>query len=194
VFASPRVKNRPPFLSQVEPGGQKTRAAATVVLLLAVVAMGMPLVSAPATGHAARVGASPSPLSANVTYSDLGGSWNCGQGHQTFQFFGHVEGGVAPYDYNWTFGDGTNSSAAPSPTHSFARFGQFVVNISVRDAAGSVLKASVSPVWGIPLYCSGSTQLGPLGLFGVALYVILILAIVLGAALLVRARRRRQLP
>jgi len=178
----------------VEAGGPKARVVATVALLLAIVAMGVPLAAAPATAHAPRVGAAPTSLSANVTYSDLGGSWNCGQGHQTFQFFGHVEGGVAPYEYNWTFGDGTNSSAAPSPTHSFSRFGQFVVNISVRDSAGSSLKASVSPVWGIPLYCSGSTQLGPLGLFGVALYVILILAIVLGAALLLRARRRRPLP
>lgn len=165
---------------------------ACFLALLAISAVPGPAAAGPVHGIAA---ASSSPLSANVSYSDLGGSWNCGQGHQTFVFFGNVTGGVAPYQYNWTFGDGSPPSSTPTPTHTFDRFGQFVVNVSVRDSAGSWLNASVNPVWAISSACSGATdELGPLGVFGVALYGLLILAMVLGVVLLLRVRRRRPLP
>ncbi len=137
----------------------------------------------------------PDPLSANLSYSDLGGAWNCGQGHETFVFFSNVAGGVEPYTYNWTFGDGSPASAMATPTHTFARFAQFVVNVSIRDSTGAWLNASVSPSWAIPAACAGSTTwLGPLGVFGVALYIALLLALVLGAALVYRVRRRRPWP
>jgi hypothetical protein len=148
-----------------------------------------------ATGHPEAPSASGAPLTVNVTYADLGGSWNCGQGHQTFEFYGNVEGGLEPYSYNWTFGDGSPASSDPTPTHTFETFGEFVVNVSVRDDAGTILHASVSPVWGIPDFCSAApSSYGPLGVFGLALYAALILAILLGVVLLIRVRRRRPLP
>ncbi len=97
--------------------------------------------------------------------------------------------------YNWTFGDGTPASSTATPTHTFSRFGQFIVNVSVEDAAGHWLNASVGPNWVISDACVGSTtDLGPLGVFGVALYVALVLAMILGVALLLRVRRRRPPP
>ena len=135
----------------------------------------MPTAAGP--GSFVAPSASP-PLAANVSYSDLGGQWNCGQGHETFVFFGNITGGVVPYLYNWTFGDGTPASSTATPTHTFSRFGQFIVNVSVEDAAGHWLNASVGPNWAISDACVGSTtDLGPLGVFGVALYVALVLAI-----------------
>jgi hypothetical protein len=167
---------------------------ATAAVLIALFVVSVPIGTAGAV--AAHPGALPSSstLSANVTYLDLGGDWNCGQGHQTFEFFGNVAGGEAPYTYNWTFGDGTNGSQIASPSHTFSRIGQFVVNVSIRDSAGTFLNASISPVWGISDVCTGASELGPLGAFGVALYAALILAIVLGAFLAIRVRRRRPPP
>jgi PKD domain len=194
VFAAPRVKSGAPLPPQVGARRPSIRTAVSAVILLVVIGASLPMASGGAVGHPVRSESTGSSLSANVTYDDLGGSWNCGQGYQTFEFFGHVAGGVAPYTYNWTFGDGTNASAVASPTHTFSRFGQFLVNVSVRDSAGTWLNASVSPVWGIPLFCSSPPVLSPLGVFGLALYLALIFAIVIGAFLLVRARRRRPLP
>lgn len=175
-------------------GGSRVAVAVAAASLIAVLAFA--LLPAAASGPGPRGGGlvQPPALSANVTYQDMGGSWNCGQGHQSFQFFGNVQGGVAPYTYNWTFGDGSPNSSNASPTHTYLRFGQFVVNVSIRDHAGAFLNASVIPYWGISDACTGSTALGPLGVFGVALYAALLLAIILGAILVIRIRRRRPPP
>jgi len=170
------------------------RVACVAVALLASLAFSAPVGFADATGPSGTSPAPPGQLTADVTYADLGGNWNCGQGHQTFEFYGNVEGGLQPYSYNWTFGDGSLPSSDPSPMHTFERFGEFVVNVSVRDDTGAWLNASVSPIWGISQVCSGSTSFGPLGVWGVALYGALILAILLGVVLVIRVRRRRPPP
>jgi len=45
-----------------------------------------------------------------------------------------ISGGMAPYTYSWTFGDGTDSTAA-APTHTYADPGVPVTRVKVIDAA-----------------------------------------------------------
>ncbi|MHA1674253.1 MAG: PKD domain-containing protein [Promethearchaeota archaeon] len=49
-----------------------------------------------------------------------------------------IEGGVAPYIYNWNFGDGTGNSSIPSPLHTYFIFGEFIVSLTVTDDEGNV--------------------------------------------------------
>jgi PKD repeat protein len=51
-------------------------------------------------------------------------------------------GGVAPFSYYWSFGDG-GSSPAQNPVHVFAADGYFVVQVWVNDSAGQSAKASL---------------------------------------------------
>jgi PKD repeat protein len=46
-------------------------------------------------------------------------------------------GGLPPYSFNWTFGDGSTSTAQ-NPTHSYSALGTYDVNVTVSDGAGSV--------------------------------------------------------
>ncbi len=47
----------------------------------------------------------------------------------------NVAGGLGPYTYNWSFGDGTQSSQ-PDPQHSYAKTGTYAVTLKVTDAVG----------------------------------------------------------
>ncbi len=48
------------------------------------------------------------------------------------QFAANVSGGVPPYQWWWTFGDGTGS-AEPSPVHAFAASGVYSITVQVND-------------------------------------------------------------
>lgn len=52
-------------------------------------------------------------------------------------------GGVAPFTYHWSFGDG-GSSAAPGPNHDYASDGDYLVQVWVNDSAGHSVHASRS--------------------------------------------------
>lgn len=58
------------------------------------------------------------------------------------QFSATFQGGVSPYNYTWTFGDGAGSSAA-APSHTYAALGNHTVTLQVRDAAGHSRNASI---------------------------------------------------
>jgi PKD repeat protein len=51
------------------------------------------------------------------------------------EFFGSAEGGTAPYEWAWSFGDGSTSSVE-NATHVYDLEGNFAVNLTVTDAAG----------------------------------------------------------
>lgn len=54
----------------------------------------------------------------------------------------NVSGGLGPYSYRWSFGDGASSSAA-FPTHAYAQPGEYTSNLSVSDAVGHTVNGSV---------------------------------------------------
>jgi PKD repeat protein len=95
-----------------------------------------------------------------------------------------ASGGLPPYEYAWTFGDG-NRSAVRSPAHEYLRVGTYVVQVTVTDQSGdtstNVLSVTVSAV---------STHPGPSDLVEI-LAIVVGIALVVGVYLiLVRLRRR----
>ncbi|PJB57150.1 MAG: hypothetical protein CO098_12345, partial [Bacteroidetes bacterium CG_4_9_14_3_um_filter_41_19] len=61
---------------------------------------------------------------------------NCG----TVTFTSTVSGGIEPYQYEWTFNDGTPNSTEANPIHQFASYGNasedFTVELAIIDASG----------------------------------------------------------
>ncbi|MDE1881517.1 MAG: PKD domain-containing protein, partial [Euryarchaeota archaeon] len=72
----------------------------------------------------------------------------------TVAFTSTVDGGVAPYTYAWTFGDGAPVSGSPTPVHTYNASGTFTVQLSVTDSSGTSTGANVVVIVG-----SGSVPL-----------------------------------
>ena len=67
--------------------------------------------------------------------------------------------GNQPFQYNWSFGDGS-SSTEPNPKHSYSEPGRYEVQLSVANPAGSDRKTMVVIVERIEAsYCSELTEL-----------------------------------
>ncbi|TMI13991.1 PKD domain-containing protein [Candidatus Bathyarchaeota archaeon] len=64
---------------------------------------------------------------------------------QTVTFTSTVTGGVTPYTYSWTFGDG-GTSAVANPTHAYASAGSFTVTLTVTDTSIPAQTATASHV------------------------------------------------
>ena len=58
-------------------------------------------------------------------------------------FAGTVTGGVPPYTYAWTFGDGGTSTASLTPAYTYKDNGTFTATLTVTDSKGSINSASV---------------------------------------------------
>ncbi|HLM91826.1 MAG TPA: PKD domain-containing protein [Thermoplasmata archaeon] len=69
------------------------------------------------------------PFSANATATPLNGSTPL-----AVHFSASAHGGMTPYTYAWEFGDGVAGSG-PSPTHTYARGGNFTAVVWVNDSA-----------------------------------------------------------
>lgn len=80
------------------------------------------------------------------------------------QFSGTGLGGVPPFSYNWSFGDGGASSAA-SPSHAFNSIGSYTVQLALRDAANHSARASLplSVVTGLSCSASASSSATDVG-------------------------------
>jgi hypothetical protein len=65
----------------------------------------------------------------------------------TYSFVTQVSGGVAPYDIQWTFGDGTSGSAVAGSTisHVYTVAGTYEPTLRVTDAHGTVVVTHVAP-------------------------------------------------
>ncbi|MCI4318344.1 MAG: PKD domain-containing protein, partial [Thermoplasmata archaeon] len=71
--------------------------------------------------------------------------------NQTTFFQANIVGGVTPYSYDWSFGDGTTSTWA-APQHVYARPGSYTASVTIRDLSGQSAQASFAlPVGTIPL-------------------------------------------
>ncbi|HUJ77510.1 MAG TPA: PKD domain-containing protein, partial [Thermoplasmata archaeon] len=55
-----------------------------------------------------------------------------------------VTGGIAPYAYSWTFGDGGSSSTGPEVAHTYSSPGTFAVDVTVTDRTGSVARQTTN--------------------------------------------------
>jgi PKD repeat protein len=58
-------------------------------------------------------------------------------------FSSQVSGGVSPYSYRWSFGDGSSSSDQ-KPAHSYQKPGSYTATLTVIDNSGSQQSASVT--------------------------------------------------
>jgi PKD repeat protein len=58
-------------------------------------------------------------------------------------FAGSAQGGVSPYSYQWSFGDGQISSLQ-SPAHSYANPGTYIAVLTITDNSGAHGSSSVS--------------------------------------------------
>jgi PKD repeat protein/DNA-binding MarR family transcriptional regulator len=87
-----------------------------------------------------------SPLSANITATPL-----AGPAPLLVNFSLDATGGVGPYRYSWSFGDG-NASSIPTPSHTFTTTGNYTALATVEDADGTVVSGSVAiSVQALPL-------------------------------------------
>jgi hypothetical protein len=135
--------------------------------------------------------AAPAALTANSTFLLGAASWNCGQGYQTVDLNARATGGVAPYTFLWSFGDGSPNSNDMDVVHLYQNVVHFTANLTVTDASNATAHSRVSGTWGMPLSCSSHTDFG---WAGVALYVGLVAGVALAILLVIRGRRRRPLP
>lgn len=143
--------------------------AGLTVFLLVVAGLGSSSASAPTHPGGASPLVQPSvrPLSINSSYFDEGGSWNCGQGHETMAFFGDASGGTGPYTYSWNYGDGTPNATSANPVHTYEGLGPFVAHVTVLDSASATNESTLTVEWNVPLSCSNPS---PINWAGVATY------------------------
>jgi PKD repeat protein len=61
----------------------------------------------------------------------------------SFAFTTPASGGVAPYTFGWTFGDG-EEGAGPAPSHVYMNTGNFTVTVTVTDSRGTSARTSTT--------------------------------------------------
>src|SRR6266581_2055369 len=64
---------------------------------------------------------------------------------QSVTFTGSATGGVSPYSFSWSFGDGV-TSASKSPSHAYSNSGSFTVTLSVSDSLGTIATSAQTVV------------------------------------------------
>lgn len=68
-------------------------------------------------------------------------------------FHANITGGLRPYDYAWSFGDGSPNSTLDSPSHSYENPGRYTANVTVTDSGGNRASAS-STFFVVPPSCA----------------------------------------
>ena len=93
-----------------------------------------------------QTGPKPSgPLSVSVEWEPLAtASVVAGHNQESYRFTANVTGGVAPYTYRWSFGDGTGPVEGNPVAHKFYSPGTYSVVVIVRDAAGTVVRSDAN--------------------------------------------------
>jgi len=107
-----------------------------------------------------KVSAVGSPLTA--TASALPTS---GQVPLNVSFTGLASGGTPPYSYSWNFGDGSATSTAQNPAHTYSNPGTYTAKLTVTDSSSPAQTASSSvPISATPI--AGTPPGPPTGLTG----------------------------
>ncbi|MCI4367487.1 MAG: PKD domain-containing protein [Thermoplasmata archaeon] len=120
--------------------------------------------------------------------AEIGQVRGCG-GPSTVTFQSQGSGGVAPYDYQWTFGDHSPNVTGANSTHLFQSEGPFVVTVRLTDAVGATAAQSMNYS---ALACTGATGaaggIGGLPTWAYGLLTLAVVAVVLGLYLWRRGR------
>jgi len=103
----------------------------------------------------------------------------------TVDFVGQAQGGVAPYRFEWIFGDGA-TSAIQNPSHTYNSSGQFAVVLTVLDSRDNRSTSSLTVQVGVPS-TGGSGEPGWATGFVVAIAVV----VAVGATWTASSRYRR---
>ena len=77
-----------------------------------------------------------SPLTATVSPSSL-----VADAPANISFVADEAGGIGPYTYAWTFGDG-GTSTAPTPSHRYTAAGRYSIGLAVADSLGEIARAT----------------------------------------------------
>jgi PKD repeat protein len=99
-----------------------------------------------------------------ITVSAVGGSLTAsasaiptsGQVPLTVNFTGTASGGTPPYSYSWNFGDGSATSTAQNPSHTYNTAGTYTATLTAKDSsspqktASSSVSITASPIAGTP--------------------------------------------
>jgi hypothetical protein len=67
-----------------------------------------------------------------------------GMAGQPLRFSGSVKGGIAPFTYRWSWGDGTTATGNQNPEHRYSKAGNYTVAFSVLDARGRLATGTTS--------------------------------------------------
>jgi len=107
-----------------------------------------------------KVSAVGSPLTATAS-----GLPTSGQVPLNVSFTGSASGGTPPYSYSWNFGDGSATSTAQNPSHTYNNAGSYTATLTVTDSSSPVQTASSSvPITATPI--AGTPPGPPTGLTG----------------------------
>ena len=74
--------------------------------------------------------------------ASAGNNFSTNEG-QSVTFAGTASGGVAPYTYQWNFGDGGTASGSLTPTYTYSTYGSYTATLSVMDSTGASAQASL---------------------------------------------------
>jgi PKD repeat protein len=77
------------------------------------------------------------PLTASAS-----GTPSTGNAPLTESFTGSATGGTAPYTYSWDFGDGSATSTAQNPSHTYSTAGTYTATLTVTDSSSPAKTAS----------------------------------------------------
>ncbi len=90
-----------------------------------------------------------------------------GQVPLTVAFTGTATGGTPPYSYSWNFGDGSATSTAQNPSHTYNNAGTFTATLTAKDSSSPVKSAtSTVSITGSPI--AGTPPGAPTGLTATA--------------------------
>ncbi len=114
---------------------------------------------------------------------------NNGQANLAVSFSATVTGGLAPYTYSWTFGDGGTDTIA-NPTHTYTQAGTYTVTVVVTDSQSNQKSATTTVTVTSPFFGGGVGSSGGL----LVLIGVIVLVVAVAAASVVVVMRRRRMP
>jgi hypothetical protein len=98
---------------------------------------------------------------------------------ESVQFIPNIAGGIAPYSYEWKFGD-SGKSTESAPSHTYGKAGTYTVTVKITDDKGNTdesTRADYVNVTVVPGWSAGSIAAnawhGLLGFFKVVLNIII---------------------